>query len=321
MGGAESRGLVTLQVDAPQDPGSAARIAAALAREFGVDEGRVKQAFGDGQSFTLLLSGNDAVRAERVLKREGLSPALRRSRRGRALWPWLFGCVLLVALASVMLYGQWRSNEVWTEQVRQRPPGEASGVERASRIPTPDVAVEVSALPSLFHAARLGELDMLRKAMGLGEDLNVRDAYGQTPLMYAVDHGQLAAVTVLLAAGADPNATSEAGWTPLMYAARAGRSVALTEALLNAGADPGQRNAAGESALDIARAEASDEVAAALQAALPAPQQQAAVPQRQPSVSRPPQARPASPALDSTYDPMRALLLRCLEDWERCGTE
>jgi hypothetical protein len=322
MGGAKRGGLVTLQVDAPQDRGSAARIAAALAREFGVNEGRIKRAFGDGQSFTLLLSGDDALRAERVLKREGLSPVLLCSRRDRALWPWLVGCVVLAALASAMLYWQWRSSDVWPWQVM---PAEASRIEPTLPIPTPEVGVEVAALPSLFHAARLGDLDMLREAMGLGEDLNVRDVYGQTPLMYAVDHAQLAVVTVLLAAGADPNAASEAGWTPLMYAAREGRTVAITQALLNAGADPARRNAAGESALDIARAEANAEVAATLQAAVPTalvPQVRIAVAQPRPiATPRRPPPNPALLGLESVQDPMRALLLRCLEDWERCGTD
>lgn len=145
----------------------------------------------------------------------------------------------------------------------------------------------------------------------------MRDAYGQTPLMYAVDHGQLAVVTVLLAAGADPNAASDAGWTPLMYAARAGRPVALTEALLNAGADPTRRNASGESALELARAEANTEVAERLQAVLPAEPP----PRRQAAPPRQPHPAPVSPALEGVQDPMRALLLRCLEDWERCGTD
>src|SRR5690606_41926450 len=45
------------------------------------------------------------------------------------------------------------------------------------------------------------------------------DAYGQTGLMYAIEHApQL--VPTLLEAGADPNHVTSASWTPLAYAIR-----------------------------------------------------------------------------------------------------
>lgn len=62
------------------------------------------------------------------------------------------------------------------------------------------------------------------------------DAYGQTGLMYAIEHAPHL-VPTLLQAGADPNHVTAAYWTPLAYAVRAGRSD-LVSALLWAGADP-----------------------------------------------------------------------------------
>ena len=62
------------------------------------------------------------------------------------------------------------------------------------------------------------------------------DAYGQTGLMYAIEHApQL--VPTLLEAGADPNHVTSASWTPLAYAIRTERPD-LVSALLWAGADP-----------------------------------------------------------------------------------
>lgn len=62
------------------------------------------------------------------------------------------------------------------------------------------------------------------------------DEYGQTGLMYAIEHAPHL-VPTLLQAGADPNHVTAAYWTPLAYAVRAGRPD-LVSALLWAGADP-----------------------------------------------------------------------------------
>ncbi|HEX7039334.1 MAG TPA: ankyrin repeat domain-containing protein [Trueperaceae bacterium] len=62
------------------------------------------------------------------------------------------------------------------------------------------------------------------------------DEYGQTALMYAIEHAPHLVPTLLLA-GADPNHVTAANWTPLAYAIRADRPD-LVSALLWAGADP-----------------------------------------------------------------------------------
>jgi hypothetical protein len=106
----------------------------------------------------------------------------------------------------------------------------------------------------LHRLAGEGLVEEIRVAIHGGADPNARDAYGQTPLMYAVDHGQLEAVQALLQQEANVNAQSDAGWTPLMYSSReAWTGWVYAELLLLHGADPRLRNAEGQTARDIAK--------------------------------------------------------------------
>ncbi len=68
------------------------------------------------------------------------------------------------------------------------------------------------------------------------------DPYGQTGLMYAIEHAPHL-VPTLLQAGADPNHVTDAAWTPLAYAIRTQRPD-LVSVLLWAGADPWRYEAA-----------------------------------------------------------------------------
>lgn len=104
----------------------------------------------------------------------------------------------------------------------------------------------------IFQAARDGTPDNVRSALAAGADVNARDEYGQTPLMYAA--GQNAdphVIQALLTAGAEVNARSLAGWSPLFYAARSS-SEAVVLMLLEAEAYPAVRNDVGESVLSYA---------------------------------------------------------------------
>jgi murein DD-endopeptidase MepM/ murein hydrolase activator NlpD len=107
---------------------------------------------------------------------------------------------------------------------------------------------------NLFEAVQAGDVATLEVRASGGADVNARDAFGQTPLMYAVgESGNLDVAQTLLTLGADVNARTEAGWTPLMYAVRDAPSTQLPLLLLNAGADPTLMNADGEQALIYAR--------------------------------------------------------------------
>ena len=73
----------------------------------------------------------------------------------------------------------------------------------------------------LFALAKTDDTAAVAEKIAAGADLNARDEYGQTPLMYAASEGDSPAVLdALLKAGADVNAQTDAGWTALMYAAR-----------------------------------------------------------------------------------------------------
>ena len=169
----------------------------------------------------------------------------------------------------------------------------------------------------LFRAAEAAPADTIRTLLEAGAVVDGRDAYGQTPLMYAVHKNRKEAVSALLAAGADANARSRAGWTPLMYAARdADANVAAV--LLTAGAKVGARNGEGKTARDLALlynnttvAERIGQVEAArasrLAARPPAPTPAPAV---RPTLTQPDAAARAAE---------KAALFRCLQ--ERVGCE
>ena len=72
----------------------------------------------------------------------------------------------------------------------------------------------------LFDYAKEGNLEAIRAEVSQGSSLNVRDPFGQTPLMYAVSAGELNSLLGLIELGADVNAQSSTGWTALMFAAR-----------------------------------------------------------------------------------------------------
>ena len=89
------------------------------------------------------------------------------------------------------------------------------------------------------------------------------DRYGQTGLMYAIEHApQL--VPTLLQAGADPNHVTSASWTPLAYAIRSERPD-LVSALLWAGADPWRYEPATQVIWRVMSDHPSDQVANLLQ--------------------------------------------------------
>jgi ankyrin repeat protein len=142
----------------------------------------------------------------------------------------------------------------------------------------------------LHAAAQAGDMEEVRRLLATGQDLNARDAEGNTPLHLAAFNGQLDAVIALLAAGADANAQDAQGWTPIFKAAynhemdcgfapvvqaladaggdvnhrifygltplmlaAGGGEAAVCEVLLNAGAEVKAANEGGRTALAMAK--------------------------------------------------------------------
>ena len=138
----------------------------------------------------------------------------------------------------------------------------------------------------VFQFARLGHTQELADLFGQGLPANLRNDKGDSLLMLAAYNGQAEATRVILEAGGDPELANDRGQTPLAGAAFKNdlavarlllqhgaavdgtgdgtRTALMTAAmfdrtemvtlLLEHGADPDHRDAAGQSAADMARA-------------------------------------------------------------------
>jgi ankyrin repeat protein len=89
---------------------------------------------------------------------------------------------------------------------------------------------------SLIQAARVGDLDVIKELIELGEDIN-QDVVGCTALHYAVFYNRKEVIEFLIASGANLNATNPSGLTPLAWAVERGYAD-LAWMLLEAEADP-----------------------------------------------------------------------------------
>src|SRR5678815_2491039 len=69
----------------------------------------------------------------------------------------------------------------------------------------------------LRYAAAVGSLDAMKVLVEAGADVNAKNAFDATPLMWAA--GDITKARLLLAKGADVNARSKIGRTPLLIAA------------------------------------------------------------------------------------------------------
>jgi ankyrin repeat protein len=104
--------------------------------------------------------------------------------------------------------------------------------------------------------ARLNAENVITMLVSAGADLEARQKYGWTPLICAVVRDRPVEVRCLLALGAQPNATLPADSVPAFSAGRTALMAALTAtecaeilpAMLQAGADPFQRD---EDGLDL----------------------------------------------------------------------
>ncbi len=92
----------------------------------------------------------------------------------------------------------------------------------------------------------VSSLESVQYLVDKGADVNARDDLGETPLMKAAWIGQLDVVEFLVAQGADVNARSASGETPLM---RAVRNLAVAKCLVDHGADVNAKDDRGESVL------------------------------------------------------------------------
>ncbi len=112
-------------------------------------------------------------------------------------------------------------------------------------------------LPPLFYpqellnAAREGHLDVVRNMLDKGVDINTKDGWDSTPMMYAAANGHTDIVALLLERGVNINSTSRLERTPLMWAANRGQD-GTVKFLIEKGADIASKDRGGKTALMLA---------------------------------------------------------------------
>jgi hypothetical protein len=116
-------------------------------------------------------------------------------------------------------------------------------------VPTPLAQETAPPAISLHLAALQGNVEVIRRQLAAGADLNQKDAYGSTPLTIAAAFGRTDVARALLEAGASTDVKDGNGSTPLHTAAFLGRSQ-IVRALLDKGADRYARNSFGSTPLE-----------------------------------------------------------------------
>lgn len=112
-------------------------------------------------------------------------------------------------------------------------------------------------VPAVLAALASGDDAALDAALTAGADLAVLDAEGRPPLHVAARAGRLDAVAALVDAGADVQWAAADGTTALHLALRHAADPRVPLLLLNAGADPTARDAAGQGVVEHATANAA----------------------------------------------------------------
>lgn len=97
----------------------------------------------------------------------------------------------------------------------------------------------------------------VRYLLSLGENPNVADKNGVTPLMLASQIGFVEGIEMLAQKGAKVDAANDAGETPLILAVHS-RDIPMLRILLAAGADPDRSDNSGRTARDYAKLEGAN---------------------------------------------------------------
>ena len=107
----------------------------------------------------------------------------------------------------------------------------------------------------LMYAAAYGSLDSMRALLDAGADVNAKNAFDATPLLWSANN--LDKVRLLVSKGADVNARSKQGMTPLIVAALQDGGSDVVKFFIEKGADVNARGTGGATAL-LAATNAND---------------------------------------------------------------
>jgi len=119
---------------------------------------------------------------------------------------------------------------------------------------------EGKAAISIHNAAHAGNIEAIKQHLAAGTDVNMKNKFGSTPLLYAANYGQKEITELLIANSADVNAINNGGFTPLHSAANSNHKE-VVELLITAGADVNAVNLRGQTALDLAESKEQKEIA------------------------------------------------------------
>jgi ankyrin repeat protein len=120
-----------------------------------------------------------------------------------------------------------------------------------------------SAKGLLLKSARVGNLRLARKALGLGANPDTRDGHGRTALCLAAKNDHPEMIRMLVEAGADINFKLPYGRTPIYQAIHYG-SLDTVKLLIELGADIQVEDKTGQTPYSYAKAHYRSEMAAAL---------------------------------------------------------
>jgi ankyrin repeat protein len=109
---------------------------------------------------------------------------------------------------------------------------------------------ELRGTTPLMYAAALGSLEAMKMVVEAGADVNAKNDFGATALMWCA--GDLEKVRYLLAKGASVTARSDVGRTPLLIAANYDGSVEIARLMIAKGADVSAKDKSGTSVLEAA---------------------------------------------------------------------
>ena len=104
---------------------------------------------------------------------------------------------------------------------------------------------------AIIYSVAADSDDCVKLLTANGADVNSKNIVGETPLTIASKKGRIKIVKTLLESDADPNLKGKYGWTALMNAVVPGH-VDVVKELLSKGADPGIKNDSGTTAIMIA---------------------------------------------------------------------